>query len=65
MSKLFTPFFTTKPAGMGLGLPVIQQTLEAHCGRVEVESVPGEGACFRLVLPVWTGDEPADQGEQT
>jgi signal transduction histidine kinase len=36
--------------GTGLGLAIVKETAEAHGGRAEVESVPGEGATFRIVL---------------
>lgn len=52
--QIFKPFFTTKKAagGMGLGLPIVMETLRAHGGRVMVDSETGRGASFRLLLPV-------------
>ncbi len=49
--KLFTPFFTTKEDGTGLGLVTSRKIVEAHGGRLTVDSVPGEGACFTIALP--------------
>jgi len=49
--KLFEPFLTTKAKGTGLGLAIVKKTVEAHRGRIEVESVPGRGTTFRLFLP--------------
>lgn len=51
--KIFTPFFTSKEAskGTGLGLSVSLGIAETHHGRIEVESVPGEGSTFSLLLP--------------
>jgi signal transduction histidine kinase len=51
-ARVFEPFFTTKAEGTGLGLAIVRQAAEAHGGTVEVESVPGQGAAFRLRLPV-------------
>ncbi len=53
-AKIFEPFFTTKPAGQGtgLGLSVSRDIVARHGGELTVASVPGEGASFRLRLPV-------------
>jgi len=53
--KLFTPFFSTKDKGMGLGLLFVKRVMEAGGGRVEVDSEPGCGTSFRLFFR--TGDE--------
>ncbi|MFE8604735.1 ATP-binding protein [Archangium violaceum] len=50
--RLFQPFFTTKATGTGLGLIIVQRTLEAHGGHIHVDSPPGGGTTFRLVLPL-------------
>lgn len=51
--RIFDPFFTTKPIGqgMGLGLSTLAGIIKAHGGKVEVNSVPGQGATFTLLLP--------------
>lgn len=53
-SKIFEPFYTTKPPGRGtgLGLSICYGIIEAHRGRIEVDSLTGRGATFRVVLPV-------------
>ena len=43
---------STKPRGVGLGLAVVARVVEAHQGQIQVISRPGQGACFRLYLPV-------------
>jgi signal transduction histidine kinase len=51
VNKMFTPFFTTKPTGTGLGLSLVKSLVEDHRGEVSVHSQPGEGATFRVSLP--------------
>jgi len=53
MEKIFNPFFTTKEAtkGTGLGLSVSLGIAEAHGGTITVNSKPGEGSSFSLILP--------------
>lgn len=50
--RLFEPFVTSKPHGMGMGLSVCRRLLEAHGGSIDVENRPGHGADFRIRLPV-------------
>ena len=53
--SLFLPFKTTKKQGMGIGLFQSKMIVEAHHGRIEVESREGEGTTFRVLLPVGGG----------
>jgi len=50
-AKIFKPFFSTKPGGTGLGLPISRKIVEAHGGRLEVQSEPGRGTKFSVWLP--------------
>jgi len=52
MEHLFTPFYTTKPHGSGLGLLIVQRVMNAHGGSVHVESREGKGTTVTLELPV-------------
>lgn len=50
-SRMFDPFFTTKDEGTGLGLAIVHSIVEAHQGRIEVESAIGRGSTFAIILP--------------
>ncbi len=50
-NSLFKPFQTTKKNGLGIGLFQSKTIVEAHGGRIEVESAPGQGTTFRVLLP--------------
>ncbi len=60
MKKLFTPFFSTRPGGSGLGLAVVQYIVTQHGGHVTAENPPGGGARFTLWLPVGTKESAHD-----
>jgi two-component system NtrC family sensor kinase len=55
IEKLFTPFFTTKSRGTGLGLAVSYGIVSDHGGEIRVESREGEGAAFTVLLPLQQG----------
>jgi signal transduction histidine kinase len=55
--KMFTPFFTTKSAGTGLGLVIVSQVVDNHQGSLRFESQPGKGTSFYLRFPFSPGSE--------
>jgi len=59
--KIFTPFFTTKAKGMGLGLSICKKFVENHGGTIQVESEVGKGSTFTVRLPI----PQEDGGEKT
>lgn len=54
MDKIFTPFFTTKSGGTGIGMPMAQKVITEHWGFLDVESWPGRGTRFKAILPMFT-----------
>ncbi len=59
LDKVFTPFFSSKPSGTGLGLPLAAKIIDLHGGHITVESKVGRGTTFRIHLPVRVTSEPA------
>jgi signal transduction histidine kinase len=58
--KVFDPFFTTKAQGSGLGLAIVRKIVDAHDGRLDLRTAPGQGTTIRMTLPVTTEDGLAE-----
>ena len=52
IAHIFDPYFTTKPSGTGLGLAIVYNIIDAHDGKMEIESSPGKGTTVILFLPI-------------
>jgi two-component system sensor histidine kinase FlrB len=65
--NIFEPFFSTKSAGNGLGLSIVNGIVIDHKGSISVESEPGKGSQFKIILPVndSISDEPDDKTHST
>ena len=52
LAKIFQPYFTTKEVGIGLGLAITERIIKEHGGEIRVQSTPGEGTTFTVLLPL-------------
>ena len=68
LKEIFEPFYTNKHKGNGLGLAIVNGVVIDHLGRIDVESTPGRGSCFKLDLPLASdhqGEEDVVAGEDS
>jgi two-component system sensor histidine kinase HydH len=61
LGRIFEAFYSTKPGGSGLGLPTVRKIIEAHGGRIFVQSETGRGTQFTIELPVPARLEEQDE----
>ena len=64
LRQVFEPFYSKKPAGTGLGLTIARRIVAAHCGRIGIESTPGRGTCFTVLLPLGGPDDDGDHSRR-
>src|SRR6266851_74376 len=64
LRRVFEPFYSKKPAGTGLGLTIARRIVAAHGGRLEIETTPGHGACFTILLPLGGQDDDGDHSRR-
>ena len=51
LGRIFDLYFTTREKGSGIGLSMVYRTVQMHDGEIEVQSTPGKGTTFRVLLP--------------
>jgi nitrogen fixation/metabolism regulation signal transduction histidine kinase len=52
LEKIFTPFYSTRAGGLGLGLPIVQRIIESHGGKISCISEAGKGTTFEIIFPM-------------
>ena len=60
LERIFDPYFSTREAGVGLGLAITQRIVQDHGGEIKVDSAPARGTTFRINLPVRGPRGPAE-----
>ena len=63
LPRVFEPFYTTKPNGMGMGLSIARTIIDAHRGRIWAENNTSGGAAFRIALPAVADRKTAETTE--
>jgi signal transduction histidine kinase len=63
IQKIWSPLFTTKAKGMGFGLPICKRIVEAHGGKISMESILGKGSTFTVTIPLKPNVGHADEGD--
>ena len=61
MEKIWTPLYTTKAKGIGLGMAICRRIVEAHGGSISVDSTVGKGTTFTLKLPIKTSQSGGER----
>jgi PAS domain S-box-containing protein len=61
--RVFEPFFSTRPGGTGLGMPVVNMVVQDHKGAIQVDSTPGRGTTVRVRLPLGDGQPVLSPGD--
>ena len=51
LPRIFDLYYTTRPKGSGIGLSMVYRTIQMHDGEIEVQSIPGKGTTFKILLP--------------
>jgi PAS domain S-box-containing protein len=63
LPHIFEPFYTSRPNGLGMGLPISKSIIQKHQGRIDVKSEPGAGTAFTIVLPTELDKSQKGTGE--